>query len=146
MTLPMNDKIANLIGKLNFYKLIPYPVPPNNRKSCSVLSTGRASLVLCIRYMAHSTSFLFKQSDVRHLFHCLSIFRPLVSWYFMTWKQIWKHLTYQFFRLFHKLIFIQIFPFVIHWCGLDLEKACQCQNINDFVCNYSTWEDRSPVF
>ena len=76
------DKFANLISKLNFYKLIPYPMdnllirsaqtsPPNIRKRRPVFPPAGRSVVLCTPQMAPRTSFLSRQPDVIASFSCL---------------------------------------------------------------------------
>ena len=83
------DQIANLISKLNFYKLIPYPMdkilnrsaqtgPPNIRKRRPVFPpAGRSSH--CTRQVAHHTSFLSRQPDVIASFSLSKPMKPLVS-------------------------------------------------------------------
>ena len=83
------NKIANLISKLNFYKLIPYPMdnmlnrsaqtgPPNVRKRRPVFPpAGRSSH--CIRQVACRTSFLSRQADVIASFSLSKPIRPLVN-------------------------------------------------------------------
>ena len=64
-------KMANLISKLNVYKLIPYPIaypvgqdwPAKCQKKTSCVSTGWP-VPLCIRQGAHRTSFRSRQCDV----------------------------------------------------------------------------------
>ena len=83
-------KIANLISKLNFYKLIPYPMdnllnrsaqtgPPNARKRRPVFPPAGRSVVLCTPHMAPRTSFLSRQPDVIASFSLSKPVRPLVS-------------------------------------------------------------------
>ena len=83
-------KIANLISKLNFYKLIPYPMdnmlnrsaqtgPPNARKRRPVFPPAGRSVVLCTPQMAPRTSFLSRQPDVIASFSLSKPLRPLVS-------------------------------------------------------------------
>ena len=73
---------ANLISKLNFYKLIPYPMdncftgraptgPAKRQKKTSCKTTSRIGDRVCI--VLH---FLFTPCDVKASFSCL---RPLVS-------------------------------------------------------------------
>ena len=66
-------KMANLISKLNFWKLIPYPmdncwlarlVPSNARKRRPVYTTSRTGHGVCIRHVAHRTSFLSRHDDI----------------------------------------------------------------------------------
>ena len=83
------DEIANLISKLNFYKLIPYPMdnmlnrsaqtgPPNVRKRRPVSPpAGRSSH--CTRQVACRTSFLSRQADVIASFSLSKPIRPLVN-------------------------------------------------------------------
>ena len=47
-----------------------YTGPPNDRKSHPVIYIGRTDLVLCIRWVAHCTSFLSRQRDVIASFLC----------------------------------------------------------------------------
>ena len=83
-------KLANLISKLNFYKLIPYPMdnmlnrsaqtsPPNARKRRPVFPLAGQSVVLCTPQMAPRTSFLSRQPDVIASFSLSKPLRPLVS-------------------------------------------------------------------
>ena len=83
-------KIANLISKLNFYKLIPYPMdnllnrsaqtgPPNARKRRPVFPPAGRSVVPCTPQMAPRTSFLSRQPDVIASFSLSKPVRPLVS-------------------------------------------------------------------
>ena len=83
-------KIANLISKLNFYKLIPYPMdnllnrsaqtgPPNVRKRRPVFPPAGRSVVLCTPQMGPRTSFLSRQPDVIASFSLSKPLRPLVS-------------------------------------------------------------------
>ena len=71
----LGNKIANLISKLNFYKLIPYPMdnllnrsaqtgPPNVRKRRPVFPPADRSIVLYTPQMVPRTSFLSRQPDV----------------------------------------------------------------------------------
>ena len=81
--------IANLINKLNFYKLIPYSMdnmltrsaqtgPPNVRKRRPVFPpAGRSSH--CTRQVACRTSFLSTQADVIASFSLSKPIRPLVN-------------------------------------------------------------------
>ena len=89
-------KIANLISKLNFYKLIPYPMdnllnrsaqtgPANAKKSPLFPPAGR-SVVLCTPQMAPRTSFLSRQPDVIASFSLSKPVRPLVSWQRGRWE------------------------------------------------------------
>ena len=84
------SKFANLISKLNFYKLIPYPMdnmlnrsaqtgPPNVRKRHPVFPPAGRSVVLCTPQMAPRTSFLSRQPDVIASFSLSKPLRPLVS-------------------------------------------------------------------
>ena len=84
------QEIANLISKLNFYKLIPYPMdnllnrsaqtgPPNVRKRRPVFPPAGRSIVLCTPQMAPRTSFLSRQPDVIASFSLSKPLRPLVS-------------------------------------------------------------------
>ena len=84
------NKLANLISKLNFYKLIPYPMdnilnrsaqtgPPNARKRRPVFPPAGRSVVLCTPQMAPRTSFLSRQPDVIASFSLSKPLRPLVS-------------------------------------------------------------------
>ena len=68
-------RIANLISKLNFCKLIPYPMdnllnrsaqtgPPNVKKRRPVFPPAGRSVVLCTPQMAPRTSVLSRQPDV----------------------------------------------------------------------------------
>ena len=52
---PIQWTIANLVGADR---------PAKRLKKLSCVSTSRAGLVLCIRQVAHRTSFLSRQSDV----------------------------------------------------------------------------------
>ena len=83
-------ELANLISKLNFYKLIPYPMdnllnqsaqtgPPNVRKKRPVFPPAGRSVVLCTPQMAPRTSFLSRQPDVIASFSLSKHIRPLVS-------------------------------------------------------------------
>ena len=83
-------KFANLISKLNFYKLIPYPMdnllnrsaqtgPPNVRKRRPVFPPAGGSVVLCTPQMVPRTSFLSRQPDVIASFSLSKPLRPLVS-------------------------------------------------------------------
>ena len=83
-------EIANLISKLNFYKLIPYPMdnllnrsaqtgPPNARKRRPVFPPAGRSVVLCTLQMVPRTSFLSRQPDVIASFSLSKPVRPLVS-------------------------------------------------------------------
>ena len=85
-----SEEIANLISKLNFYKLIPYPMdnllnrsaqtgPPNVRKRRPVFPPAGRSVVLCTPQMAPRTSFLSRQPDVIASFSLSKPLRPLVS-------------------------------------------------------------------
>ena len=87
---PESSKFANLISKLNFYKLIPYPMdnmlnrsaqtgPPNIRKRRPVFPPAGRSVVLCTPQMAPRTSFLSRQPDVIASFSLSKPLRPLVS-------------------------------------------------------------------
>ena len=83
------NEIANLISKLNFYKLIPYPMdnmlnrsaqtgPPNVRKRRPVFPpAGRSSH--CTRQVACRTFFLSRQADVIASFSLSKPIRPLVN-------------------------------------------------------------------
>ena len=84
------NKLANLISKLNFYKLIPYPMdnmlnrsaqtgPPNARKRRPVFPPAGRSVVLCTPQMAPRTSFLSRQPDIIASFSLSKPLRPLVS-------------------------------------------------------------------
>ena len=85
----IREKFANLISKLNFYKLIPYPMdnmlyrsvqtgPPNVRKRRPVFPpAGQSSH--CTRQVAHRTSLLSRQPDVIASFSLSKPIRPLVS-------------------------------------------------------------------
>ena len=85
----LTNKIANLISKLNFYKLIPYPMdnmlnrsaqtgPPNVRKRRPVFPpAGRSSH--CTRQVACRTSFLSRQADVIASFSLSKPVKPLVN-------------------------------------------------------------------
>ena len=86
----ITEKIANLISKLNIYKLIPYAMdhllnrsvqtgPPNVRKRHPVFPPAGRSVVLCTPQMAPRTSFLSKQPDVIASFSLSKPLRPLVS-------------------------------------------------------------------
>ena len=91
MDIPIQNqsRIANLISKLNFYKLIPYPMdnmlnrsaqtgPPNVRKRRPVSPpAGRSSH--CTRQVACRTSFLSRQADVIASFSLSKPIRPLVK-------------------------------------------------------------------
>ena len=81
---------ANLISKLNFYKLIPYPMdnmlnrlaqtgPPNARKRRPVFPLAGRSVVLCTPQMAPRTSFLSRHPDVIASFSLSKPLRTLVS-------------------------------------------------------------------
>ena len=88
---PKVAKIANLISKFNFYKLIPYPMDncftgqrdrsrqTPEKKRRPVYTTGRTGHRVCIRQVAYRTSFLSRQRDVIASFSCLVLLRPLVS-------------------------------------------------------------------
>ena len=82
--------VGRLISKLNFYKLIPYPMdnllnrsaqtsPPNVRKRRPVFPPAGRSAVLCTPQMAPRTSFLSRQPDVIASFSLSKPLRPLVS-------------------------------------------------------------------
>ena len=83
------SQIANLISKLNFYKLIPYPMdnmlnrsaqtgPPNVRKRRPVFPpAGRSSH--CTHQVVCRTSFLSRQADVIASFSLSKPIKPLVS-------------------------------------------------------------------
>ena len=80
------SKIANLISKLNFYKLIPYPMdnmlnrsaqtgPPNVRKRRPVFPlAGRSSH--CTHQVVCRTSFLSRQADIIASFSLSKPIRP----------------------------------------------------------------------
>ena len=83
----LSKQIANLISKLNFYKLIPYPMdnmlnrsahtgPPNARKRRPVFPPAGRSVVLCTPQMAPHTSFLSRQPDVIASFSLSKPLRP----------------------------------------------------------------------
>ena len=83
-------KIANLISKLNFYKLIPYPMDNSlsGRRRPARQTSEKDVLCLhqqvgpeyqCTRQMACRTSFLSRQSDVIASFLLSKPIRPLVS-------------------------------------------------------------------
>ena len=82
-------EIANLINKLNFYKLIPYPMdnmlnrsaqtsPPNVRKRRPVFPPADRSSH-CTHQVACRTSFLSRQADVIASFSLSKPIRPLVN-------------------------------------------------------------------
>ena len=84
------QKLANLISKLNFYKLIPYPMDnllnrsvqtglPNARKRRPVFPLAGQSVGMCTPQMAPRTSFLSRQPDVVASFSLSKPVRPLVS-------------------------------------------------------------------
>ena len=90
LNLNITNSIANLISKLNFYKLIPYPMdnllnrsvqtgPPNVRKRRPVFPPAGQSVVLCTPQMAPRTSFLSRQPNVIASFSLSKPLRPLVS-------------------------------------------------------------------
>ena len=64
-------KIANLISKLNFYKLIPYPMDNMLNRS--------AQTSHCTHQVACRTSFLSRQGDVIASFSLSKPIRPLVN-------------------------------------------------------------------
>ena len=83
-------KIANLISKLNFYKLIPYPMDNcfTGRRDRSRQTSEKDVLYIIpagpVR-RTHSPGgasyflFLSRQRDVTASFSCLDLVRPLVS-------------------------------------------------------------------
>ena len=83
--------LANLISKLNFYKLIPYPMDNcfTSRRDRSrqmpekdvlyIIPAGPASSVHSLGGASILASCPDRVTSV-HLFHCLNRFRPLVSW------------------------------------------------------------------
>ena len=85
-----NKKIANLISKLNFYRLIPYPMdnmlnrsaqtgPPNVRKRRPVFPpAGRSSHCALARWRIVLPCCLDNLTSW-HLFHCLKHNKPLVN-------------------------------------------------------------------
>ena len=86
-TLRLSSGFANLISKLNFYKLIPYPMakpvgadrPAKRQKKTSCVSTDWPVPVLCIRQVAHGIYFLSRQHDVIASFSLSKPIRSLVS-------------------------------------------------------------------
>ena len=83
-------KFANLISKLNFYKLIPYPMDNSlsgrrrparqtSEKDVLCLHQQVGSEYQCTRQMACRTSFLSRQSDVIASFLLSKPIRPLVN-------------------------------------------------------------------
>ena len=89
MNIISRNQTANLISKLNFYKLIPYPMdnmlnrsaqtgPPKVRKRRPVFPpAGRSSH--CTRQVACHTSFLSRQADIIASFLLSKHIRPLVN-------------------------------------------------------------------
>ena len=84
------DKIANLISKLNFYKLIPYPMDncftgrhdrSRQTPEKDVLYIIPAGPVRRVHSPGGASYFLFlsRQCDVIASFLCLILVRPLVS-------------------------------------------------------------------
>ena len=83
-------KSCNLISKLNFYKLIPYPMDNclTGRRDRSRQTPEKDVLYIIptgpvreyIRQVARSTYFLSRQRDVIASFSCLILVRSLVSW------------------------------------------------------------------
>ena len=74
------DKLANLIGKLNFYKLIPYPMDNSlSGRRRPARQTSEKDVLVCTRQMACRTSFLSRQSDVIASFLLSKPIRPLVD-------------------------------------------------------------------
>ena len=83
-------KIANLISKLNFYKLIPYPMDncftgrcdrsrqTSEKDALYILLAGPVTKCAFARWRI-VLHFLFTPFDVIASFSCLILVRPLVS-------------------------------------------------------------------
>ena len=86
----LQDKIANLTSKLNFYKLIPHPMDNCFTGRCDrsrqmpekdvlyILPAGPVTECAFARWRIVLPSCLDSVMS-KHLFRCLNILRPLVS-------------------------------------------------------------------